>query len=63
MESDEHTDESDEPARDFPRKLFEIWGNQLERIKQRAEAETSNSEANLQTFARIRVKGSNWKNN
>ena len=39
MERDERKHACDQPAQDIPGRLAAFWGNQLQRLKQRAEGQ------------------------
>ena len=54
MERDERKRECDQPAQDMPRKLAAFWGNQLQRIKRRAEEQGSKTSASSNSDGKFR---------
>jgi hypothetical protein len=55
MERDERKPECDQLAQDIPRWLGEFWGNQLQRVKRRAEGQAIGMSSSSTSDAEFRL--------
>ena len=56
MEIDNRQHERERPAQDIPRELAAFWGNQLQRLKQRAEAQAKGTSTGSTSDGKLRLK-------
>ncbi len=55
MERDERKRDCDQPAQDMPRRLAAFWGNQLQRIKRRAEGQANETSTGSTSDGKFRL--------